>query len=166
MEMNQSEIEVKQGFRARLLVVFALVLAGFMSTSFAKSERPATGQGSNCAANMKDLASHPESGKKCSPQVLKEKLKTYSGSLWQTEGFISLGVKFNVPGPEENFSISVAGSKKVGRICCDGGNWSIEGVGAIRPTTNGISVGSYKLIKSQQSSLMTPYKTAYAGGTR
>ncbi|MBX3018739.1 MAG: hypothetical protein KF767_12675 [Bdellovibrionaceae bacterium] len=130
----------------KLLIVAGLVVASYMSTSYARSNSPGGGQ---CASSYKDLESHPEAGGRCSPSALRSQVSRLRNKTWY--GPFGYKVEFRDPGSGPFFVI-VNGAKKYGNLCCSGGVWSLPGYGAITPRgNNGLSIGSHSFSSQQDS---------------
>lgn len=144
MQVRENAVKTNPKFR-RVMVVTGLLVASFMSTSYARSNN----QGQQCAGSYAELEEHPEGGGKCSPSALRRQVSRLKGKVWN--GPMGNKVEFVDPGSGA-FFIKLNGQKKFGNICCAGGVWSLPGYGAITPQgSNNLSIGNYSFSSQQDS---------------
>lgn len=130
----------------RILIVAGLVVASFMSTSYARSDNSSGGK---CASSYAELQSHPEAGGACSVNALKAQVSRLRGKKWY--GPFGTQVEFRDPGSGPFFVI-VNGARKYGNLCCARGVWSLPGYGAIVPRgANNLNIGNYSFSSQQDS---------------
>lgn len=143
----------------KLLILASLVIASYMSTSYARSNSPAGGQ---CASSYKELENHPEGGGRCSAAALRTQVNRLRNKTWN--GPFGYKIEFRDPGSGP-FFVMVNGAKKYGNLCCTGGVWSLPGYGAITPQgRNNLSIGSHSFSAEQESNnRYTPVQFAEAG---
>lgn len=122
----------------------ALVVCGFASTSYAQE---------SCAANMKELESHPEAKNGCGRQDLdKQYNRVPQGVLSKSVlgGLKTVVIQFKKPSEKQNFYVIVDGKETFGKICCTQGKWSIQGMGAIKILPNGVEIGNHRFMRDDR----------------
>lgn len=152
-KLNEEKL-VKAPKSHRLLILAGLLVASFMSTSYAASDD----SGPNCAASYIELARHREAGGKCSPANLKARLNGLTGHKWI--GPFENTVVFKSVRDSENFHLLLNGQQKFGKICCRGGEWTIGGYKVGVPQKRTLQIGSFVFRSEEHSMVRQPVQFA------